>query len=282
MPSPGKVSAVRWPVRAVGARRHVARARRRGAAVLRLAAGKLIVWGPDRDDVSRAGAAGAAGVARRRGQDDGADARAAAGRGLVRPGRVPHDDVGGVAVMSRYSWGADEHLFVELAEEMSLQANFRAMAIATKLRERRPDGLLDICPANASYQVRFDPDVLAPADLESLLRGDRRGGRRRARVLARDAGRRGAGALRRPVDQRDADEVPRPPPGAGLDRPRVRGEDQRLLRQGRVHRRARGRAVVRLDGRVRRRAAVPLPDGPARRGSSRCRSTCARARTRRR
>jgi allophanate hydrolase subunit 1 len=63
--------------------------------------------------------------------------------------------------MSRYSWGADEHLFVELAEEMSLRANFRAMAIATKLRERRPDGLLDICPANASYQVRFDPDRLS-------------------------------------------------------------------------------------------------------------------------
>ena len=72
--------------------------------------------------------------------------------------------------MSRYSWGADEHLFVELAEEMSLRANFRAMAIATKLRERRPDGLLDICPANASYQVRFDPDRLEPPTLETLLR----------------------------------------------------------------------------------------------------------------
>jgi len=72
--------------------------------------------------------------------------------------------------MSRYSWGADEFLFVELAEEMSLRANFRAMAIATKLRERRPEGLLDICPANASYQVRFDPDRLAPADVERLLR----------------------------------------------------------------------------------------------------------------
>jgi urea carboxylase len=72
--------------------------------------------------------------------------------------------------MSRYSWGADEHLFVELAEEMSLQANFRAMAIATKVRSDRPEGLLDICPANASYQVRFNPDVLAPADLEALLR----------------------------------------------------------------------------------------------------------------
>jgi urea carboxylase len=72
--------------------------------------------------------------------------------------------------MSRYSWGADEHLFVEISEAMSLQANFKVMAIATVLRERRPDGLLDVCPANASYQVRFDPDVLAPADLEALCR----------------------------------------------------------------------------------------------------------------
>jgi urea carboxylase len=73
--------------------------------------------------------------------------------------------------MSRYSWGADEHLFVEISEEMSLQANFKVMAIATVLRERRPDGLLDICPANASFQVRFDPDVLAPSELEALIHG---------------------------------------------------------------------------------------------------------------
>jgi urea carboxylase len=69
---------------------------------------------------------------------------------------------------ARYSWGADEHLFVEVAEEMSLEAYFRSMAIVTALRERPPDGVLDVCPANASYQVRFDPDRLAPADLLAL------------------------------------------------------------------------------------------------------------------
>jgi urea carboxylase len=72
---------------------------------------------------------------------------------------------------ARYSWGADEHLFVEVAEEMSLEAYFRAMAIVTALRERRPEGVLDVCPANASYQVRFDPDRLAPDDLLALLQG---------------------------------------------------------------------------------------------------------------
>ena len=70
---------------------------------------------------------------------------------------------------ARYSWGGDEFIFVELAEEMSLQANFRAMAITGALREQRPDGLLDICPANASYQVRYDPDVLEPHTLMALL-----------------------------------------------------------------------------------------------------------------
>ena len=71
---------------------------------------------------------------------------------------------------ARYSWGADEHLFVEMAEEMSLEAYFRATAVVTALRERAPEGMLDVCPANASYQVRFNPDVLPPDRLEKLLR----------------------------------------------------------------------------------------------------------------
>ncbi|WP_134663555.1 MULTISPECIES: allophanate hydrolase subunit 1 [unclassified Amycolatopsis] len=74
------------------------------------------------------------------------------------------------ATPARYSWGGDEHIFVELAEEMSLQANFRAMAITTSLRENRPDGVIEICPANASYQVRYDPDVIEPRTLMAYLR----------------------------------------------------------------------------------------------------------------
>ncbi|SDW06406.1 urea carboxylase [Saccharopolyspora shandongensis] len=66
---------------------------------------------------------------------------------------------------ARYSWGGDEHIFVELAESMSLPASIRAMAITTSLRANRPDGILEICPANASYQVRYDPDVIEPRAL---------------------------------------------------------------------------------------------------------------------
>ena len=35
-----------------------------------------------------------------------------------------------------------------------------------------PDGVIDICPANASLQVRFDPDTIAPDRLDGLLRAE--------------------------------------------------------------------------------------------------------------
>jgi len=71
---------------------------------------------------------------------------------------------------ARYSWGADEHLVVQIAEEMSLAANFRAMAISSGLVAEELPGILDVCPANASLLVRFDPDVLTPDRLETAVR----------------------------------------------------------------------------------------------------------------
>ena len=71
---------------------------------------------------------------------------------------------------SRYSWGGDEHLVVQLDEAMSLEVNFAAMAMTRALRDRQPAGVVDICPANASFLVRFDPDVIAPHVLEAQVR----------------------------------------------------------------------------------------------------------------
>jgi urea carboxylase len=71
---------------------------------------------------------------------------------------------------ARYSYGGDEYVFVELAEAMSLKVNFRAMAITNKLREESIPGVTDICPSNASYMVRIDPDELRPDDLISRLK----------------------------------------------------------------------------------------------------------------
>jgi urea carboxylase len=71
---------------------------------------------------------------------------------------------------ARYSYGGDEFVFVELAEGMSLKVNFRAMAITEKLREENIEGIVDICPSNASYMIRLDPDILHPDDLISRLK----------------------------------------------------------------------------------------------------------------
>jgi urea carboxylase len=46
----------------------------------------------------------------------------------------------------------------------------RALAICRRLEELALPGVLDICPANASYLVRVDPDVLHPRALEEQLR----------------------------------------------------------------------------------------------------------------
>ncbi|WP_068266407.1 5-oxoprolinase subunit B family protein [Janibacter limosus] len=71
---------------------------------------------------------------------------------------------------ARYEHGADEFIFVEIAEAMSMEANVKAMLITQELAARDLAGIVDICPSNASYLVRFDPDVIAPADLMALLR----------------------------------------------------------------------------------------------------------------
>lgn len=71
---------------------------------------------------------------------------------------------------ARYTFGGDEFLFVEIDEAMSLQANFRATMIAQELSARRPEGLTEICPANASLLLRFDPDVIGPFEVRDLVK----------------------------------------------------------------------------------------------------------------
>lgn len=71
---------------------------------------------------------------------------------------------------ARYSFGGDEHVFVEISEDMSLTAFFKGMAICTELQRRAVPGITEICPANAAYQVRFDPDVIAPDQVMRTLK----------------------------------------------------------------------------------------------------------------
>ena len=46
----------------------------------------------------------------------------------------------GSAGAVRYSFGADEHIFVELSEEMSLEAFFKGLAITTALAKKKATG----------------------------------------------------------------------------------------------------------------------------------------------
>ncbi len=70
----------------------------------------------------------------------------------------------------RYEHGSDDYIFVELDEEMSFDANFRAVAITQQLRELELPGIIEICPANASYMIHFDPDEIAPDALVAKLK----------------------------------------------------------------------------------------------------------------
>lgn len=71
---------------------------------------------------------------------------------------------------ARYTWGGDEFLFVEIAEGMSLESNFISNSIANALDSQQLTGIIDICPANASLLIRFNPDQLVSGDLERTVR----------------------------------------------------------------------------------------------------------------
>ena len=66
---------------------------------------------------------------------------------------------------NRYSFGGDEHLFVECDESMSLEAFFKSLSMTNAIRDSKIKGVTEICPANASFQVKFDPEVIRPDDI---------------------------------------------------------------------------------------------------------------------
>lgn len=73
-------------------------------------------------------------------------------------------------IEARYTWGGDEFLFVEITEGMSLESNFISNSIANALESKKLSGLVDICPANASLLIRFNPDVMNYHELEKTVR----------------------------------------------------------------------------------------------------------------
>ena len=70
----------------------------------------------------------------------------------------------------RHTFGGDEHLFVEVDEAMSLEAFFVSLAITNAVRDAEVAGVTEICPANASFQIKFDPDKIHPEYLLGLVK----------------------------------------------------------------------------------------------------------------
>lgn len=66
---------------------------------------------------------------------------------------------------NRYSFGGDEHLFVECDESMSLEAFFKSLSMTSAVRDSQIKGVTEICPANASFQIKFNPDIIRPDDI---------------------------------------------------------------------------------------------------------------------
>ncbi|MDZ4392820.1 allophanate hydrolase subunit 1, partial [Cypionkella sp.] len=62
-------------------------------------------------------------------------------------------------------FGGDEHIFAEVSEEMSLEAFFTSLSMTNAVKQAGIKGVTEICPANASFQVKYDPDQIKPSDL---------------------------------------------------------------------------------------------------------------------
>jgi urea carboxylase len=71
---------------------------------------------------------------------------------------------------TRYSFGGDEHIFAEIDEAMSLQAFFKSLSMTKAVGESQIAGVTEVCPANASFQIKFDPDKISPTDLLAELK----------------------------------------------------------------------------------------------------------------
>jgi len=66
---------------------------------------------------------------------------------------------------TRYDYGGDEYLLVIFNEAMDLATNFKILAVCQEIKRRGVAGVIETCPANASYLVHFRPEVIHPNQL---------------------------------------------------------------------------------------------------------------------
>ena len=181
---------------------------------------------------------------------------------------------------TRYSFGGDEHLFVECDEEMSLEAFFKSLSMTNAVRDSKsgasPRSARRMPPSRSSST----PDIIKPDDILREVQSIESAAEKAEPVID-------TRIIEIPVFYKDPwthetlmrfRERHQDPNGTDLEyAARINGYATRR----RFHRRAFRLALVRVHGRLRRRPAVHVPDGRAASVRSRCRSICARAPTRR-
>lgn len=71
---------------------------------------------------------------------------------------------------THFNFGGEEYIYAEISRDMRVESNFKALAVTTELRKREIPGIMDIVSSNASYLVRYNPDVISARDLLDYLR----------------------------------------------------------------------------------------------------------------
>ncbi|RST71516.1 carboxyltransferase domain-containing protein [Siminovitchia acidinfaciens] len=71
---------------------------------------------------------------------------------------------------TKFDFCGDEYIFAEISREMKIESTLKALSITNELSKRNIPGIIEIYPNNASYLVRYDPNVISPHHLLDYLR----------------------------------------------------------------------------------------------------------------
>ena len=71
---------------------------------------------------------------------------------------------------TRYTFGGDEYVFADLDIEMSLEVNFKVLAVCQEIERQKIPGIVEVCPANSSYLIHYRPEEIAPQRLVATLK----------------------------------------------------------------------------------------------------------------
>ncbi|KKB36918.1 5-oxoprolinase subunit B family protein [Bacillus thermotolerans] len=69
-----------------------------------------------------------------------------------------------------FNYVGDEYIYAEITRDMKVESNFKALAVTAELRKRNIPGIIDIVSSNASYLIRYNPELISGKDLVDYIR----------------------------------------------------------------------------------------------------------------